>query len=108
MYRSSQPSRLALRAPVLRKALALGATSVMAVAFAIAGSAPANAATTQTASCTDGGGVTWSGKAIWGGTSAASGVTKVIIDYAGWTTDRSGHGAHRFRGPQLRRRRHAG
>ena len=90
MYRSSHPSRLARRAPVLREALALGATSVVAVAFAIAGSAPASAATTQTASCVDGGGVTWSGKAIWGGTSSTSGITKVIIDYAGWTTNRAG------------------
>ena len=34
--------------------------------------------------------MTWSGKAIWGGTSTTSGVTKVIIDYAGWTTNRTG------------------
>jgi len=90
VHRSCHPSRLTLRAPVLRKALALGATSVLAVAFAIAGSTPASAATTQTASCTDGGGVRWSAKAIWGNTYAASGVTKVGIDYAGWTTGRTG------------------
>ena len=90
MHRSSHRSRLVGRAPVLRKVLALGATSALAVAFAITGATPASAATTQTAACTDGGGVRWSGKAVWGGTSSTSGVTKVVIDYAGWTTTKTG------------------
>ena len=90
MRPSPHRSRFAVRAPVVRKALALGAICVLAVASAVIGSVPASAATTQTSSCTDGGGVRWSGKAIWGGTSSTSGITKVIIDYAGWTTSRSG------------------
>jgi hypothetical protein len=50
---------------------------------------PAHAATTLTTtrSCVDGGGVTWHTKVVWGSTYvAASGVRKVSIDYAGWTS----------------------
>ncbi len=51
----------------------------------------ASAATTQTASCADGGGVRWNARAIWGGTYvAADGVRRVGMDYAGWTTTKPG------------------
>jgi Calcineurin-like phosphoesterase len=49
---------------------------------------PANAATTVTGSCTDGGGIVWQTKVIWKGTYVSSGVRKVGVDFAGWTTNR--------------------
>ena len=90
MHRSQLRSRPFLRATTLRKALAIGAAGVLAAAFAITGSTPAVAATTQTASCIDGSGVRWTAKATWGSTYSAGGVSKVVIDYAGWTANRAG------------------
>lgn len=53
--------------------------------------APAAASVTQTGSCVDGGGTRWNVKAVWGDTyRAADGVTRVRLDYAGWTTPRTG------------------
>jgi hypothetical protein len=78
------------RAPNLRRFIAFGVAGACAAAFAITAATPAGAATTQTASCVDGGGVRWSAKAIWGGTYSSGGVRKVAIDYAGWTTNRAG------------------
>ena len=51
------------------------------------GAATADAATTQTGSYMDGGGIRWTAKAIWGGTYTSGGVRKVSINYAGWTTN---------------------
>ena len=53
--------------------------------------APAEASVTQTRSCIDGGGTRWNVKAVWGDTyRAADGVTRVRLDYAGWTTPKAG------------------
>jgi Calcineurin-like phosphoesterase len=49
---------------------------------------PAYANTTVTGSCTDGGGIVWQTKVEWKGTYVRSGVTKVGVDYAGWSTNR--------------------
>ena len=68
----------------------LAASSTLAVAL-VAGllvAVPATAATTQTKSCVDGGGHTWTGKVTWGDEYTSSGVRKVVADYAGWTTER--------------------
>ena len=48
----------------------------------------AHANTTVTGSCTDGGGIVWQTKVDWKGIYVSSGVTKVSVDYAGWTTNR--------------------
>jgi hypothetical protein len=90
MPRSSPRSRSAFWAPNLRRVIAFGVAGACAAAFAITATTPAGAATTQTASCVDGGGVRWSAKAIWGGTYSSGGVRKVAIDYAGWTANRAG------------------
>ena len=51
----------------------------------------ASAATTQTATCVDGGGVRWNSKAEWGAVyTAASGAATITMNYAGWTTTKSG------------------
>nr|WP_294695638.1 metallophosphoesterase [uncultured Friedmanniella sp.] len=49
---------------------------------------PAHAATLRvtTASCMDGGGITWHTKVKWGGTYTSGGTKKVSVDYAGWTS----------------------
>jgi len=78
------------RAPALRRALAASFAGLLVAAISITGSDPADAATTQTASCVDGGGVRWTAKAIWGDIYAAGAGTKVVIDHAGWTTSRAG------------------
>jgi len=90
MHRRLRSSRAARRALGLRSVVAVSVACVLVGAFAITGSTPAGAATSQTSSCVDGGGVQWTAKAIWGPTYSAGDVTKVIIDYAGWTTSRAG------------------
>jgi hypothetical protein len=90
MPRSSLQSRSASRWPNLRRAIAFGVAGACAAAFAVTATTPAGAATAQSASCVDGGGVRWSAKAIWGSTYSSGGVSKVAIDYVGWTTNRSG------------------
>ena len=48
---------------------------------------PAHADTAQTSTCVDGGGMRWSGRAIWGAEYVASdGTTRVTMNFAGWTT----------------------
>ena len=65
---------------------------VLPLALATLGltAAPAQAATTSrttTGSCVDGGGVTWHTKVVWGSSYVAGdGVTRVAVDYAGWTS----------------------
>ena len=72
----------------LRKGLAAATAIGLIGAAAVFGAGTAEAATTQTGSCVDGGGVRWTAKAIWGGTYTSGGVRKISIDYAGWTTNR--------------------
>lgn len=75
-----------LRIGSLRKGLAV-VTATGLGAAAVFGAATADAATTQTGSCVDGGGIRWTAKAIWGGTYTSGGVRKISINYAGWTTN---------------------
>ena len=73
-----------------RRVVALGAAALLSIALVIAAPA-ASAATTQTATCVDGGGVRWNSKAEWGAVyTAASGTATVTMNYAGWTTTKSG------------------
>ena len=72
----------------LRKGLAVVTATGLVGAAAVFGAVTADAATTQTGSCMDGGGIRWMAKAIWGGTYTSGGVRKVSINYAGWTTNR--------------------
>ncbi|GAA2092032.1 hypothetical protein GCM10009841_00680 [Microlunatus panaciterrae] len=52
--------------------------------------APAVAGVSRLGSCVDGGGVAWRSKVTWGSTYVSSGVTRVSVNFAGWTTTRSG------------------
>ena len=79
------PPRLPISS--LRKGLAVVTATGLIGAAAMFGAATADAATTQTGSCVDGGGVSWTAKAIWGGTYTSGGVRKISINYAGWTTN---------------------
>ncbi len=76
-----------LRISMLRKGLAVVTATGLIGAAAIFGATTADAATTQTGTCVDGGGVSWTAKAIWGGTYTSGGVRKISINYAGWTTN---------------------
>jgi uncharacterized protein YkwD len=76
-----------LRIGSLRKGLAVVTATGLVGAAAVFGAATADAATTQTGSCVDGGGIRWTAKAIWGGTYTSGGVRKISINYAGWTTN---------------------
>ena len=71
----------------LRKGLAVVTATGLVGAAAVFGAVTADAATTQTGSCMDGGRIRWTAKAIWGGTYTSGGVRKVSINYAGWTTN---------------------
>ena len=79
------PPRLPISS--LRKGLAVVTATGLIGAAAVFGAATADAATTQTGSCVDGGGIRWTAKAIWGGTYTSGGVRKISINYAGWTTN---------------------
>ena len=79
------PPRLPISS--LRKGLAVVTTAGLIGAAAVFGAATADAATTQTGSCVDGGGIRWTAKAIWGATYTSGGVRKISINYAGWTTN---------------------
>jgi Calcineurin-like phosphoesterase len=70
------------------RARALVAVIVLALVPLGLVAVPAHANTTVTGSCTDGGGIVWQTKVEWKGTYVSSGVTKVSVDYAGWTTNR--------------------
>ena len=76
-----------LRIGSLRKGLAVVTATGLVGAAAVFGAATADAATTQTGSCVDGGGIRWTAKAIWGGAYTSGGVRKISINYAGWTTN---------------------
>ena len=76
-----------LRISLLRKGLAVATATGLIGAATIFGATTADAATTQTGTCVDGGGVSWTAKAIWGGTYTSGGVRKISINYAGWTTN---------------------
>ena len=78
------PPRLPISS--LRKGFAVVTATGLVGAAAVFGTATADAATTQTGSCVDGGGIRWTAKAIWGGTYTSGGVRKISINYAGWTT----------------------
>ena len=71
-----------------RRVVALGAAAVLSIAALVIAAPAASAATTQTATCVDGGGVGWNSKAEWGAVyTAASKVTATVtMNYAGWTT----------------------
>lgn len=76
-------------APLPVAARQLSALLALALVVLGLGAAPAHATTTRatTGSCVDGGGVTWQTKVIWGSTYVTSdGVTKVSVDYAGWSS----------------------
>ena len=79
------PPRLPISS--LRKGLAVVTATGLIGAATVFGAATADAATTQTGSCVDGGGIRWTAKAIWGGTYTSGGVRKISINYAGWTTN---------------------
>ena len=70
-----------------RKGLAVVTATGLIGAATVFGAVTADAATTQTGSCVDGGGIRWTAKAIWGGTYTSGGVRKISINYAGWTTN---------------------
>jgi hypothetical protein len=75
------PPRLPISS--LRKGLAVVTTAGLIGAAAVFGAATADAATTQTGSCVDGGGIRWTAKAIWGAAYTSGGVRKISINYAG-------------------------
>jgi hypothetical protein len=60
---------------------------LLAVIMVLAGTPAASAATTVTASCVDGAGIVWRTRVVWGGTYIdASGIRRVAVSVAGWTT----------------------
>lgn len=78
-------SRLLLARPTARRLYTVLALTLVTLGISVV---PAHAATTLTTtrSCVDGGGITWHTKVVWGSTYVGSdGVTKVSVDYAGWT-----------------------
>lgn len=73
------------------KRIASGLALALTAALLTSGTPSAEAATTQTASCVDGGGIRWSAKVVWGATyTSADGVKRIGMDYAGWTTSAPG------------------
>lgn len=74
------------RRPRLR-VLVAGGACVAALALAGGGTPATAAATVTTASCVDGGGITWRTKVIWGDSYTSGGVERTQLDYAGWTTN---------------------
>lgn len=57
----------------------------------VLGGPTAQAATTQSASCVDGGGTRWNVRVVWGAVySTSAGVAKAALDSAAWTTAASG------------------
>src|SRR5918994_2100027 len=71
--------------PRARALVAMGVLGLVPLGLV---AAPAYSNTTVTGSCTDGGGIVWQTKVEWKGTYVRSGVTKVGVDYAGWSTNR--------------------
>jgi hypothetical protein len=66
---------------------ALFASAVALTSFIVPVIPAAHAATATTGSCVDGGGRTWRTKVIWDGAyTAADGIRRERVTYAGWTT----------------------
>jgi hypothetical protein len=75
----------------LSRIVALGAVAALSLATLFIAASAASAATEQTATCVDGGGVRWNSKAVWGAAYPnAAGAATITMDYAGWTTTKSG------------------
>ena len=75
----------------MRRVVALGAAAALSIAALVIAAPAASAATTQTATCVDGGGVRWNSKAVWGAVYAGTGgVATVTMESAGWTTTKAG------------------
>jgi len=72
----------------VKAVLVTGMVAVAGLTLGVLSAGPANAAGTRTTtgSCTDGGGVVWHTKVVWGGTYVVDGRRKVSVDYAGWTS----------------------
>ncbi len=68
----------------IRVTVVLAATAGLAAAFVV--TAPAQADTTKTASCVDGGGTTWTAHSIWGNDYTAGGVPFARNRVAGFTS----------------------
>jgi hypothetical protein len=81
------------RPPLLRRTL-VGVTAACLVALglsAVGSHDIAEAAVTRTGSCVDGGRVAWISKVTWGSPYKGSdGVTRISVNYAGWTTTKTG------------------
>jgi hypothetical protein len=78
-----------MRRTFARAALLAGAVALLATTTGVVTAAPGHSFTstrTTTGSCTDGGGVRWHTKVVWGATYVLNGVRKVSVDYAGWTS----------------------
>jgi hypothetical protein len=76
--------RLRIGPPVAR----LLAGSLLVMIMMLPGSQAASAATTVTAPCVDGAGIVWRTRVVWGGTYIdASGIRRVAVSVAGWTTN---------------------
>lgn len=71
---------------------ALGALVILSSGLVAARSAsPATAADGSPSTCRDAGGTPWTSQVTWGSPYRdAGGVTRVQVDYAGWTTSRAG------------------
>ena len=86
-----RPDSAKRRSGVGRGALLVTVAATLLPVALVTAAPTASAATRQTATCHDGGGVQWKSRAIWGEEYRGSdGVTKVRMDYAGWTTDSRG------------------
>ena len=67
------------------------APSAAGTAATASATAAATAPLSVPGACVDGGGVSWRTKVVWGPTyRSADGTTRVQVDVAGWTTQRSG------------------
>ncbi len=79
---------LPVRVHSLRQRQRAGLAGGFVLALMLAGASPAQAADmATTATCVDGGGISWRTKVVWGKPYVASdGVRRVHVDYAGWTT----------------------
>ena len=78
-----------MRALSLRQRQRASLVGGLVFALVLVGTTPAQAAdSATTATCVDGGGISWSTKVVWGKPYVApDGVRRVHVDYAGWTTN---------------------
>ena len=90
----SPPFLAGEKRPRLLRRTMVGFAVVCLVGVGLSAAGPhrtAEAAVTQSGSCVDGGRVTWISKVVWGSPYTASdGVTRISVDYAGWTTTKTG------------------